>query len=635
MTKEKTLLILLILINMLFIKVEAQQVHFSIIGASWGTSLNPIEAEPGDLNIPLTISLQYFGYYVANSIHAKLIVPNDFSNAIGENEPESVAVNIAPNSIFSLTYYLNISPNASLGKYIMPLRIMWNTTWEYNMIEEVNVTVNLNGKVKLNFQTSNLYLDPGQFNEINVIVKNYGSGEAKNLNINIAGLTQTIVLESSKTVDKLEPNSETSFSIKVFVATSLANQPISLTFTGSYKDAYSNLKSFSQSIGFIVKPIKATEFRITAKETYLKIGEVNTVNISVENFGSITLNNLTIGITASPPLNLIESDGKIFLGTLKVNEKLDTSLKLYVTPTSQTTSTLTFTITYYDITGTLRSESRYITFLLNATTKVSPISIKVNPSILIAGKINDIEITLKNEKTTIIKDVSATFLFTTSQITWLTPDIFQAEKILPGESLVIKARAYNPPTATTSTILQVTIKYYDEMGTFYQESRNLGILSQGIIELKTVDIAILPEQPAPGQIFSATITITNVGTIAASSVTVAPQLPEGFRMFGSKSVFIGDMQVNTPTTFTLSMQALNTTKPQTYKIPVIVTYYDNLRNQHNMTLNLSITIQEKNITQTATTRPNNTYLTNWTWPAIFGIILFVMGYIIGKRVKSK
>ncbi len=635
MKKENILLIILLLINIPYIRTDAQQSHFSFIGALWGTSLNPIEAGPSDFNVPLTITIQYFGYYVANSIHAKLIVSNEFSNAIDENEPEAVAVNIAPNSLFTLTYYLNISPNASLGKYILPLRIMWNTTWEYNMVEEVNVTVNLNGKVKLDFQTANLYLDPGQLNDVTITVKNYGSGEAKNLNVNVVNPAQTVVLESSKTVDKLEPNSEISFSIKVFVAASLANQPISLALTGNYRDAYSNLKSFSQSIGFIVKPIKATEFRITAKETYLKIGEVNTVKILVENFGSVTLNNFTIGVTPSPPLNLIESDGKIFLGTLKVNEKVDTSLKLYVTPTSQTTSTLALAITYYDTTGNLKSESRYLTFLLNTTTKTSPISIKVNPTTLVAGKINDIEITITNEKTTTLKDVSATFAFTTSQITWLTPDIFQAEKILPGENLVIRARAYNPPTAITSTILQVILKYYDESGTFYQESRNIGILSQGIIELKIVDIATLPEQPVPGQIFSATITITNVGTIAASSVTVAPKLPEGFRMFGSKSVFIGDMQVNTPATFTLSIQALNTTKPQTYQIPIIITYYDNLRNQHNMTLNLTINIQEKNITQTVTSKSSSTYLTYWTLPAILGVVLFVIGYIIGKRVKHK
>ncbi|MCX8188747.1 MAG: hypothetical protein N3F64_03480 [Nitrososphaeria archaeon] len=634
MKKEKIPIIILILISLPFVKANAQQTHFSFIGAVWGTSLNPVEAEPGDLNVPLTISVQYFGYYVATSIHAELVVSNEFSNAIDENEPKAVAVNIAPNSIFTLTYYLNIAPNASVGKYILPLRIMWNTTWEYNMIEEINVTLNLKGKVKLNFQSENLYLESGKFNDVAIIVKNYGTGEAKNLNINIGGPAQTIILENSKTVDKLEPNSEISFRIKVFVAANLANQPISLALTGNYKDPYSNLKSFTQNIGFIVKPIKAAEFRIATKETYLKVGEVNTVRISVENFGDTTLNNITIGITSSPPLNLIESDGKIFLGTLKVNERLDTSLKLYVTPTSQTTSTLTLTITYYDTAGNLKSENRYVTFLLNATTKVSPISIKVNPTTLIAGKINSIEITLTNERTTIVKDVSVTFSFTTSQITWLTPDIFQTEKILPGESIVIKAKAYNPPTSITSTILQAIVKYYDESGTFYQESRNIGMLSQGIIELKTVDIATLPEQPAPGQIFSATITITNVGTIAASSVTAVPQLPEGFRMFGSKSVFIGDVQVNTPTTFTLSIQALNRTKPQTYQIPIIITYYDNLRNQHNMTLNLTINIQEKNITQTTTSRPNNIYLTSWTLPTILGIVLFVIGYIIGKRFKK-
>lgn len=635
MIKKKVLLIILILVNIPFTKLNAQQTHFNFRGTVWGTSLNPVEVGPGDFNVPLTISIQYFGYYTATSIHAKLIVPNEFSNAIDENDPMAVAVNITPNSIFSLTYYLNISPNASLGRYVFPLRIMWNTTWEYNMIEEFNVTVNLCGKVKLNFWTSNLYLNPGQFNDVIFIVKNLGDGEAKNLNINIAGPNQITIQETSQTIDKIEAGSIISFTARIYVAASLANQPITLTLTGSYKDAYLNSKIFSQSIGFIVNTIKMTEFRIIAKETYLNVGEINTVKVSVENFGNTILKNITIGITASPPLNLIENDGKIYLGTLKLNEKEDTTLKIYVAQTSQTTSTLTFAVTYYDDTGNLKSETRYITFLLNTTVKLSPISIKVNPTTLIAGKINNLEITLTNEGNTIIKGLSTTFSFATSQITWLTPDIVQAEKILPGESLVIQAKAYNPPTTITSTVLQAITKYYDESGAFYQESRSIGMLSQGIIELKTVDMVTLPEQPAPGQIFSVTITITNIGTITASSVTIIPQLPQEFRMFGSKSVFIGDMQVNVPTTFTLSIQALNTTKPQMYEIPVAITYNDNLRNQHTMTLNLTVNIQEKNMSQTTTARQNNLYLTTWTLPAILGITLFIIGYIIGKRVKSK
>lgn len=636
MIKKAILLTTFILFTIPLYGIRAQPTHFDVISSVWGTSLNPIEAAPGDVNVPLTVTVQYFGYYTATSVRAKLLLPSNFSNSLEMGEPTAVAVNVQPNTIFYLTYYLNISPNATIGKHIFTAKIMWNTTWEYNMMEQVNFTVSLNGKVTLNFEPSDIYLNPGQFNTITFKVENLGDGEARSLNINIVSPAQTIVNKMSQTIDKVEPHSKTNFTLNVYVAPSLAGQPITITLTGGYRDAYLNQRSFSQNIGFLVNPVETAMFKISCDKLFLKVGEANYAKVLLENLGNTPLRNTTLSVSTSQPLSLIEGDGKTFLGTLQPQYKVETVLKIYVSPTSQTSSTITFTVTYYDISGALKSENRYITFLLNTTAKLSPISIKVVPTTLVAGKLNDIDVLLTNTGNTAVKSLSVTFSFLSSQVTWLTPDVFQVERILPGETVTVKGRAYNPPTATTSTTMQISIKYYDESGNIYQESRSVGVLSQGMIELKVIDTTILPEKPSQGQIFSVTITLTNVGTITASSVTAIPQLPQGFRMFGSKSVFVGDMQVNVPTTFTLSIQTLNTTKPQTYEIPVAVTYYDNLREQHTLNFNLTVNIQEKNVaTSTSAARGNVLNLSSLTLPIVLGLLFFVIGYMIGKRTKGR
>lgn len=634
MIKKAILLTALILLTIPFYGTRAQSTHFDVVSSMWGTSLNPVEAAPGDFNVPLTVSIQYFGYYTATSIRAKLLLPENFSSTIETEEPTAVAVNVQPNTVFSLTYYLNISPNATIGTHIFIARILWNTTWEYNMVDEVAFTVSLKGKVTLNFEPSDIYLTPGQFTAITFKVKNLGDGEARNLNINIISPAQTIVSTPSQTIDKIEPHSQTNFTLNVYAAASLSGQPITITLTGGYRDAYLNQRSFSQSIGFLVNPVEMTMFKISCDNAYLKVGEANLVKVLLENLGKTPLKNVTLSVSTSQPISLIEGDGKTFLGTLRPQDKVETALKMYVSPTSQTSSTVTFTVTYYDASGALKSENRYITFLLNTTTRLSPISIKVNPTTLVAGKLNDIEVLLTNTGDKAVKSLSMAFSFPSSQVIWLTPDVFQAEKISAGETVTVKGRAYNPPTAITSTTLQMSIKYYDESGNLYQETRSVGILSQGIIELKVIDTTVLPEKPSQGQIFSATITITNVGTVTASSVTVLPQLPQGFRMFGSKSIFVGDMQVNVPTTFTLSIQALNTTEPKTYSIPVTITYYDNLREPHALNLSLTVDIQEKNsVTSTTAARGNALNLPSLTLPIVLGLVLFVAGYVIGKRAK--
>lgn len=59
-------------------------------------------------------------------------------------------------------------------------------------------------------------------------------------------------------------------------------------------------------------------------------------------------------------------------------------------------------------------------------------------------------------------------------------------------------------------------------------------------------------------------------------------------MFGSRSVFIEDMQVNSPSTFTITLITSNSTPPGRYEIPIQTTYYDNLRTLY--TINISIPV---------------------------------------------
>jgi hypothetical protein len=67
---------------------------------------------------------------------------------------------------------------------------------------------------------------------------------------------------------------------------------------------------------------------------------------------------------------------------------------------------------------------------------------------------------------------------------------------------------------------------------------------------------------------------------------------------------------------------------------VTVTYYDNLRELHSLNLNLTVDVQEKNVVTSATaTRGNALNLSSLILPIVFGLVLFAVGYMIGKRAK--
>jgi hypothetical protein len=97
------------------------------------------------------------------------------------------------------------------------------------------------------------------------------------------------------------------------------------------------------------------------------------------------------------------------------------------------------------------------------------------------------------------------------------------------------------------------------------------------------------------------------------------------------------MPTDTPTTFTLSLQAGNDTKPGSYQLPVKLTYFDNLRNPLSTTIYLNV-----NIVQQTTTTTTRTSGFSGTGIGLFSIALFIViavimlgiGYLVGKRTRK-
>jgi hypothetical protein len=106
-------------------------------------------------------------------------------------------------------------------------------------------------------------------------------------------------------------------------------------------------------------------------------------------------------------------------------------------------------------------------------------------------------------------------------------------------------------------------------------------------------------------------------------------------VFGSRSVFIGDMLVNSPSTFTITLITSNSTPPGRYEIPIQITYYDNLRTLY--TINISIPVFIIGGQQTTAARPAQqgsvAGLPDIQWIYYIAIISLVIGIYMGKRFR--
>ena len=609
---------------------------FDVTSVTWGTAAAPIEAGPGDRNVPLTVTLQYFGWYTATSVRVTLDLPPGFTDLNGSAHAVGYVTGIVPNSFFQLAFNLNIDSNVSLTASMFTLKLMWNTTWDTNLNQELIFPVEVKGRVRLEFDTPTVYLKPGTVNEVVIRVNNRGTGNASEINTYVTAPSQVSLLDTLEDIHRLDAGSSAKLKLTVYVSPQAANSPITFSISSTYRDAYLNLRSVGQSLGFIIGGVEQTIFKVHTSTDYLTPYDLNHVNVTVDNRGSTTMRDLRIRFSSQPPVNIIGVDGEVYLGTLSPQERIEFPITIYLSSTSSDSATIPLTITYTDESQTIKSEARTLTFLLNKISELSPISIKVQPNILVAGKANNLTITISNIGTVPLRSISVSYSFQSGQFTWLQPDISQISQLLPGQTFVVYAKVFDPPTSTASTVLQANIRYYDSQNNLKQEIRNIGLLSQGLIDLQMVDYSILPEKPTIGQIFSVTVTLTNIGTIVSSAVTATPHPPSDFKMFGSNSIFIGDMQVNTPTTFTLSILISDSTKPGRYHVPIELTYFDNLRNQYSVTRNITVDVYEKSSTQTSTRAltPEPSTFTITTY-VITGVTMLVLGLALGKRFSRK
>jgi len=133
--------------------------------------------------------------------------------------------------------------------------------------------------------------------------------------------------------------------------------------------------------------------------------------------------------------------------------------------------------------------------------------------------------------------------------------------------------------------------YFDEDSWLSQsETHQLTVLLRGLIEISLTDFAVIPSTPRSGSPFSITVTITNIGTSTAYAAYAVADL-EGLPLstFGPRSTYIGNIETNLPTTFTVNLLVGNTTETS-MKLPVTLRYMDNLRSLDNVTFEIPIDV---------------------------------------------
>jgi len=358
--------------------------------------------------------------------------------------------------------------------------------------------------------------------------------------------------------------------------------------------------------------------------------------VTIFNEGDAIADNLEVVRVHSSSASIELEEDKL-LGNLETGDNAIVPLSLFV-PTGMSGKILSLNIDVSCLgpTSVVYSFSEILQLPIKPSNPLPPLILSLDPKELTIGKSSKVHIDLLNTGDHHLSEMRL-ILSPDDILKIFGPTNLYVDRLGPKDHLRIETEIYVPSTAIAPTAsFALTVAYFDDDLWMAQSESNLvTVLLRGLIEISMTDFAVIPSTPRPSGPFSITVTLTNLGTGTAYAAYAIPNLENlPIRTFGPKSVYIGNIELNIPTTVTINLQLENTTQRK-LTLPVTLKYMDNLRSLHNVTFSIPINVGSQ------TSPPPQTSGLEGYLPAasvIFGgtaaVVIVAVGVIVMKRRRK-
>ncbi|MHA2428963.1 MAG: COG1361 S-layer family protein [Candidatus Hermodarchaeia archaeon] len=348
-----------------------------------------------------------------------------------------------------------------------------------------------------------------------------------------------------------------------------------------------------ETLEIIFEVTGTPDLRLSSQEDNVYEGK-QTIWIEFTNQGDAVAHTIEIGDAVASGVSL-EVMTPLSLGDLEPGNSAVAPLEIIVPQgTRGNIISVTIDVSYFGPSNVLYRSSEKLQLLVKSTPSL-PLSPKLAPNELTIGEHNQVNITLTNAGNHTLSNVELTLSPDNNLKIVSDQTMFQYDNMSPTGSIQVSLEIYVPSNTLSPTAsINMYVTYFDEK-VWLEQSENyaLNFLLRGLIDISLTDQVVIPSELRIGSPFSATITITNIGTSTAFAASASPELENlPLKTFGPKSVYIGDIKLNLPTTFTINLQLENTTEHE-ITIPVTLTYMDNLRKTYETIFNIPVSISQE------------------------------------------
>jgi len=222
-------------------------------------------------------------------------------------------------------------------------------------------------------------------------------------------------------------------------------------------------------------------------------------------------------------------------------------------------------------------------------------------SIITAGQVNSLPIVIQNVGTGVANSLTISISLGSSALSSTTVSaplviegsdtIWYAQNLQAGSSITLNPQIFASTNAMDNAYqLQVSLNYRDAVGTDHTEVHNLGFSVQGSIIIVMQSAFISPAPVGAGGNITVSGNLLNEGNVAAMYMNATAEIRSPFETLDGSSIYLGELDPNTPLPFSISMRIQRGTENGTYPLNILFYYKDSIGNTHSVERAFDVTV---------------------------------------------
>ena len=611
----------LILVSAFVIPVESFASSPFIIYYNWGAPQSPITVRPGYTNQPFVVILQPNPEYKYGILN---LTGTPLTNVSGGYLAYSL-----PSQSSTFTFYLNVNRSASAGKYPVNFSVYYLNGSSSSSILYISVSPPPKVSVlEAYWGQGNTFPTPGSgVQYLSILIGNPDKYTVSYVNLTLKlpeGIYSVTGSEkASAYVPYIAQGSFQTVQLPVNVTDSVKPGTYSVYYNIGFED-YQGV-SYSSSGSFNVTVYSQGKVDVLALSSVAPEDSVASVYFRIYNSGATPVTQVQVEQIQTE----LQPIGNNFTQVqyMPAGRSLTFVYNYSTQNAPEGTYPVAFQVTYVTANGQVYDQS-YEAYV-SVTAPYQYVSLTVDPTEVYYMRNNTLSLVVADSYSgSSLKDVQLYIQPVSNLYIYNYTGIMNIGNINAGSQKTIKIYVLPEINLPAVIPLQVEVSYMNPYGFFQEQSFTIPIFANGKIQISFESLNV-NATAFNGSAISISGSLVNSGTQEAYYGTIEAYLPSFSENVTS---YIGDLPVDSPTPFALSLYIPQNAQPGSYTLYLRYVYQDSYGNTYSYAVSTPVTVYIAHIAQT---KPGTYHYTGIFSISVLAVIvlLIVLIVICARRRK--